>query len=121
MSNQIVDDCTVIEINDKRSAENPDTDFAVVLRDVYKSFEDKRVHDGVTLDIREGEIITIVGGSGHGKSVLLKEIIGLMKPDAGEIFVHGREVTRMSESELQEIRREVSMVFQGSALFDSPQ
>ena len=93
--------------------------LAVVLRGVRKFFEGNRVHDGVDLSVREGEIITLVGGSGQGKTVLLKEIIGLMKPDAGEIYVYDREVTAMSELELQEIRRQVGLVFQGSALFDS--
>ena len=83
------------------------------------AFDGKVVHDGVNLSVREGEIMTLVGGSGQGKTVLLKEIIGLMRPDSGEIFVHGREVTALSEFELQDIRREVAMVFQGSALFDS--
>ena len=83
------------------------------------AFGGKVVHDGVNLSVREGEIMTLVGGSGQGKTVLLKEIIGLMRPDSGEIFVHGREVTRLSEFELQDVRREVAMVFQGSALFDS--
>lgn len=94
-------------------------EFAVVLRDVRKSFEGDVVHDGLNFSVREGEILTLAGGSGVGKTVLLKEIIGLMKPDSGRIFVHGREVTSMSEDELQEVRRQVGMVFQGSALFDS--
>ncbi len=92
---------------------------AVELSGVRKSFAGNVVHGGVDLRVREGEIMTLVGGSGHGKTVLLKLIIGLMKPDAGHIFIHGREITGMPESELQEIRREVGMVFQGSALFDS--
>jgi phospholipid/cholesterol/gamma-HCH transport system ATP-binding protein len=95
------------------------TTVAVELRDVRMAFGGKVVHDGVNLSVREGEIMTLVGGSGQGKTVLLKEIIGLMHPDSGEIFVHGRAVTSLSEFELQDIRREVAMVFQGSALFDS--
>jgi phospholipid/cholesterol/gamma-HCH transport system ATP-binding protein len=97
----------------------PETTVAVELRDVRMAFGGKVVHDGVNLSVREGEIMTLVGGSGQGKTVLLKEIIGLLYPDSGEIFVHGREVTSLSEFELQDIRREVAMVFQGSALFDS--
>ena len=95
------------------------TAAAVELRDVRMAFAGKVVHDGVSLSVRDGEIMTLVGGSGQGKTVLLKEIIGLMQPDSGEVFVHGREVTSMNEFELQDIRREVAMVFQGSALFDS--
>jgi phospholipid/cholesterol/gamma-HCH transport system ATP-binding protein len=97
----------------------PATAVAVEFRNVRMAFGDKVVHDGVNLSVREGEIITLVGGSGQGKTVLLKEIIGLLHPDSGEIFVHGREVTHLREFELQDIRREVAMVFQGSALFDS--
>ena len=96
-----------------------ETAIVVELRDVRIAFDGKVVHDGVSLAVRKGEIMTLVGGSGQGKTVLLKEIIGLMRPDSGEIFVHGREVTSLNEFELQDIRREVAMVFQGSALFDS--
>ena len=96
-----------------------DEKFAVVFCEVRKRFGENIVHDGVDLSVLDGEIITLVGGSGQGKSVLLKEIIGLIRPDGGEIFVHGREVTRLSERELDEVRRDVAMVFQGSALFDS--
>ena len=94
-------------------------DQAVVLRDVRKKFDAKVVHDGVNLAVHPGEVMTLVGGSGQGKTVLLKEIIGLMKPDSGAIYIHGREITEMTESELQLIRSDVAMVFQGSALFDS--
>ena len=100
------------------AAEN-EQKIAVELRGVEKSFEGKKVHRGVDLQVREGETVTLVGGSGQGKSVLLKEIIGLMKPDAGEIFVHCREITRLAERALMEVRKEVAMVFQGGALFDS--
>ena len=94
-------------------------DHAVVLQDVHKAFEGKIVHDGVTLAIREREIMALVGGSGQGKTVLLKCIMGLTVPDSGQVYVHGREITAMAESELQTIRSDVAMVFQGSALFDS--
>jgi len=96
-----------------------DPKVVVRMRGVRKSFEGKEVHLGLDLDVVEGEVMTLVGGSGQGKSVLLKEIMGLMKPDAGEIYVFDREITRLSETELQEVRRDVAMVFQGSALFDS--
>jgi phospholipid/cholesterol/gamma-HCH transport system ATP-binding protein len=95
------------------------TTAAVELRDVRLAFGGKVVHDGLSLSVRDGEIMTVAGGSGQGKTLLLKEIIGLIQPDSGEIFVHGREVTSMNEFEVLDIRREVAMVFQGSALFDS--
>ena len=86
---------------------------------VYKSFEDKLVHRGVTLSIEDGAIITLLGPSGTGKSVLLKELIGLMKPDEGAIYVEGRNIVPLKEKELLAIRRNVGMLFQGAALFDS--
>ena len=96
-----------------------DRRIAVEMRGVRKAFEGKEVHCGVDLQVFEGEVLTLVGGSGQGKSVLLKEIIGLMRPDAGEVFVYGEEVTRMTERDLLDIRKNVAMVFQGGALFDS--
>jgi len=104
-------------VNLKKDTTDPNV--AVSFREVYKSFEGKPVHRGVNLDIFNREILTLVGGSGQGKSVLLKEIMGLLKPDAGAIFLDGHDVTQMTESQLQEVRRNVAMVFQGSALFDS--
>lgn len=103
----------------RESIEAEAKEHAVVLHDVRKHFEGKIVHDGVSLSVRPGELMTLVGGSGQGKTVLLKEIIGLAHPDSGEVYVHGRKVTGMSEEELLTIRSEVAMVFQGSALFDS--
>ena len=96
-----------------------DQKIVVQFRDVRKSFEGKEVHCGVDLDVYEGEVLTLVGGSGQGKSVLLKELIGLMRPDSGTVSVFGRDVTSLSEAEVQEVRKMVAMVFQGSALFDS--
>lgn len=91
----------------------------IEFREVYKSFNGIRVHDGINLKIKEGEILALIGGSGSGKSVLLKELIGLFKPDKGEIFVFGRDVVPLKEEEMIEVRREVSYLFQSSALFDS--
>ena len=89
------------------------------MNNVYKSFGDKHVHKGVDLEIFEGERITILGGSGSGKSVLLKEINGLIKPDSGEVHVLDIEVSRMEDEELTEVRADIGMLFQGAALFDS--
>ncbi len=107
-----------MEAQTERSADRSPGD-AVVLDAVKKAFNGNVVHDGVTLSVREGEIMTLVGGSGQGKTVLLKEIMGLAMPDSGRILVHGQDVTGMSEEELQSLRGNVAMVFQGSALFDS--
>ncbi len=91
----------------------------IELKDVYKSFGDKNVHQGVNLDIFEGEKITVLGGSGTGKSVLLKEINGLLRPDSGSVVIDGQDVTFMPESELIDVRKNIGMLFQGAALFDS--
>ncbi|RLE09024.1 MAG: ABC transporter ATP-binding protein [Candidatus Aminicenantes bacterium] len=87
--------------------------------DVHKSFRDNHVLRGVFLDIEKGEIRVICGQSGSGKSVLIKNLIGLMKPDKGQIFVDGLEVTSLSEEALFQVRRKFGLLFQNAALFDS--
>ena len=94
-------------------------DIIIRFRDVRKTFGEKKVHRGIDLSVRRGETLTILGGSGTGKSVLLKELIGLMKPDAGEVLIDGADVVPMKERDLLAIRRRVGMLFQGAALFDS--
>jgi len=91
----------------------------VELLGVYKSFGDNSVLQGLDLRIEPGESITIIGGSGTGKSVLLKLMIGLMKPDAGLILIEGQDIVPLRERELLKVRGNLGMVFQGSALFDS--
>ena len=92
---------------------------AAELRGVFKSFEGNRVLRGLDLAVQAGESLTIIGGSGTGKSVLLRLIIGLLKPDVGQILLEGRDIVPLRERELLRIRRKIGMVFQGSALFDS--
>src|SRR4051794_17390289 len=87
--------------------------------DVYKSFGPKRVLDGFTLDIAEGETMVIIGYSGTGKSVAIKHIVGLLEPDRGEVWVDGLEVPALSRRELYELRARIGYVFQFAALFDS--
>lgn len=91
----------------------------VEFRDVRKSFRGEPVLRGISLAVAPGETYTILGGSGSGKSVCLKHMIGLMRPDAGRVLVFGRDVTELSEAEFVEVRREFGMVFQSAALFDS--
>ncbi len=91
----------------------------IELRDVHKSFNSKVVHDGLNLGVRKGEIITVLGGSGSGKSVLLKEIAGLIRPDSGAVLIEGENIVDMDERELIRIRKKMGMLFQGGALFDS--
>jgi len=87
--------------------------------DLKKSFNSKKVLDGTNLEIEKGKITVIIGRSGEGKSVLIKHIIGLLKPDSGQILLDGQDITKMTERELNEVRRRFGMLFQGAALFDS--
>jgi len=84
-----------------------------------KSFGPKRVFDDLELSVNAGETLVVIGGSGTGKSVLLKCLIGLLYPDAGRILFQGQDVTRFREEDFFAVRRLVAMVFQGAALFDS--
>jgi phospholipid/cholesterol/gamma-HCH transport system ATP-binding protein len=88
-------------------------------RDVWKKFDDKRVLAGVNLTIEPGETVVIIGQSGTGKSVLLKHIVGLLRPDRGAVLVDGENVGKMSRKKLFELRIRFGMVFQSAALFDS--
>ena len=75
--------------------------------------------DGINLEVERGKITVIIGKSGGGKSVLMKHLIGLVKPDSGEIWVDGVEISRLKESQLNEVRKRFGMLFQEAALFDS--
>jgi len=89
------------------------------VRDLHKSFGPQRVLRGVTLKIAAGESVVIIGRSGCGKSILLKHIIGLLRPDAGEVWIDGQSLASMTERQLLQVRRKFGMLFQGAALFDS--
>ncbi len=91
----------------------------VELKDIHTSFDGHSVHRGINLCVKEGEILSLIGTSGVGKSLLLKELIGILKPDSGEIIVMGRDIVPLREDELVEIRKKVGILFQGAALFDS--
>jgi len=91
----------------------------IEVRALAKSFGLQPVLEGVSFHIESGESVAIIGRSGGGKSVLLKHIIGLLQPDAGEVFVEGENITRMNERQLLRVRAKFGMVFQGAALFDS--
>ena len=91
----------------------------IEIRNLHKSFNGKKVLDGVNLSIDKGQTLVIIGRSGCGKSVLLKHIIGLMKPDAGDIMIDGIDIAKMSGKELESLHLNFGMLFQGSALFDS--
>jgi phospholipid/cholesterol/gamma-HCH transport system ATP-binding protein len=91
----------------------------ITVRGLCKSFGAKRVLDGLDLDIATGESMVVIGGSGTGKSVMLKCILGLLQPDAGSIEIDGKEVTDLSPTERERMMRKFGMLFQGGALFDS--
>jgi phospholipid/cholesterol/gamma-HCH transport system ATP-binding protein len=91
----------------------------IAVRGLRKSFGPKLVLDGLDLDIGERESVVVIGGSGTGKSVMLKCILGLIKPDAGSIKIDGKEVTDLSTGEREDLMRKFGMLFQGGALFDS--
>ncbi len=84
-----------------------------------KSFEGRVVHQDVSFKVEQGECVGLVGGSGVGKSVVLRSLIGLERPDSGEIWIEGEEISRLSERDLVPIRKKVAYVFQNGALFDS--
>lgn len=98
-----------------------DKDSPVKIRvtNLHKSFGENHVLRGVHLEVERGESMVVIGGSGSGKTVLIKCIIGLVQPDEGEIHVDGLEITSMNERDMNEIRRKFGMLFQGGALFDS--
>lgn len=91
----------------------------IKLVDVYKSFGKQKVLDGLNLEIEDGKTTIIIGKSGGGKSVLLKHIIGLLKPDSGQILVDNVDISKLNDKELNEIRKNFGMLFQDAALFDS--
>ncbi len=91
----------------------------IELKDVAKRFGAQVVLDGVTLTVKEGETLALLGPSGTGKSVLLKHIIGLLRPDRGEVIVDGQHVARLKRKELAALRSTIGYVFQNGALFDS--
>jgi phospholipid/cholesterol/gamma-HCH transport system ATP-binding protein len=86
---------------------------------LYKSFGESQVLRGVDLEVHQGESMVVIGGSGSGKTVLIKCIIGLVQPDGGEIYVDGLEVSNLNEKRMNEVRKKFGMLFQWGALFDS--
>lgn len=91
----------------------------IEVEDFKKAFGTKQVHNGVSFSVKKGECLGLIGGSGAGKSVLLRSLIGLEKPDSGRINVFGKDIVPLKEEDLVDVRKKVAYVFQGGALFDS--
>ncbi len=91
----------------------------IVVKNLARAFDGRKVLDGVNFEVARGETLVIVGGSGCGKSTLLRHIIGSLKPDAGQIWLMGQEITRMNDEAFSQIRKKFGMLFQGSALLNS--
>lgn len=95
------------------------SDTIIEFRQVSKSFNGTPVLSGMDLAIRPAETVTVIGGSGIGKSVTLKLIVGLMKPEAGQVLIEGEDIVPLTEDQLIRVRKRIGMVFQGGAIFDS--
>jgi phospholipid/cholesterol/gamma-HCH transport system ATP-binding protein len=106
-------------VDEQRIQAHPPSAITLEFENVFMSFEDKQVLDGISFQLQFGETKAIFGVAGSGKSTILKLALGLLKPDSGRIFVLGEEITSMPESALFDLRRRVGIVFQESALFDS--
>jgi phospholipid/cholesterol/gamma-HCH transport system ATP-binding protein len=106
-------------VSSDQTARIPDELATIIFDDVHLAFESNQVLRGISFTLRRGETKVLLGIAGSGKSTILKLALGLLKPDAGRIFVLGHEVSAMREEDLMELRRQIGMVFQESALFDS--
>lgn len=113
-------------ITDRRATERPTPerrkhprDAFVEFHDVYKAYGSKQVLRGATVEVYRGEVLVILGGSGTGKSVTLRHMLGLEAPDAGRVIIEQEDITDMPEEELYRIRKKFGMLFQSAALFDS--
>jgi phospholipid/cholesterol/gamma-HCH transport system ATP-binding protein len=102
-----------------KQEENIKNDIVISINDVHLSFDDNHVLKGINLDLHKGENLIVLGRSGSGKSVLIKIIAGLMKPDKGDVKVLGQEVNKLNKKELIELRLKIGFLFQHSALYDS--
>src|SRR5919201_683690 len=101
------------------ATQNGKDESPIVIQDLHKAFGDQIVLDGVTMRVERGETVAVLGRSGTGKSVLLKLIIGLQKPDSGSIKIGGQDIGGPDTAALNEMRRKMGFLFQHAALYDS--
>lgn len=97
----------------------PNNHYAIEFKDVSLAFGEREIFDRISFGVKYGESKLVMGGSGAGKSTILRLVLGLLKPDKGRIFVHGEDITDLDEEELMAVRKKIGMVFQEGALFDS--
>jgi len=93
--------------------------YALEVRNLSRSFGTRKILSDISFQLKHGEILIIMGGSGCGKSTLLRHIIGSLKPDAGEIYIHGTEITKLDDEQMSKVRKRFGMLFQTGALFNS--
>lgn len=101
------------------NADSLDTQVMISVRDLRVSYGEVEILHGVTFEVKHGETLVILGGSGSGKSTLLRTLVGLEKPSSGEIWIKGKNIAAISDPEMDEIRKQIGMSFQGGALFGS--
>jgi phospholipid/cholesterol/gamma-HCH transport system ATP-binding protein len=106
-------------MRDKENTELSESEAMISLRDLRVSYGDREILHGITFDVKREETLVILGGSGSGKSTLLRTLVGLERPSSGEIWIKGKDITTISQGEMDEIRKRIGMSFQGSALFGS--
>jgi phospholipid/cholesterol/gamma-HCH transport system ATP-binding protein len=92
---------------------------AIEFKDVHLAFDDKVILDGISFTVRQGETKIVLGGSGGGKSTIIKLVLGLLQPDAGQVLIDGEDITKFDEADMMRVRKKIGMVFQEGALFDS--
>jgi phospholipid/cholesterol/gamma-HCH transport system ATP-binding protein len=94
-------------------------EYPIVVEHLVTYFDDRRILDNISLRVRKGEALVVLGGSGCGKTTLLRHLIGLLQPHSGNIYIKGQDITKLGEDELNDIRKKMGMLFQGAALFGS--